>query len=121
MNLSRYSHNLMSHINDVMKNDFLKSLENFLSSNGKEINMIETATIDRIEDNFAVCELSDKSMINVPLDKFNFEICESDVVKLNLTYENGNVSNIDVISKDDNEKNLRQNIINEKFNKLKNS
>lgn len=121
MNLNKLSNDLLSHIDDVTKNDFLQSLENFLSKDGKEIEMIETATIDRIESDFAVCELSDKSFVNVPLDKFDFEINASDIVKLNLQYENGKISDISVISKDDDEKQVRQNIINEKFNKLKNS
>ena len=101
MNLNKLSNDLLSHIDDVTKNDFLQSLENFLSKDGKEIEMIKTATIDRIESDFAVCELSDKSFVNVPLDKFDFEINESDIVKLNLQYENGKISDISVISKDD--------------------
>ena len=119
MDLSRLSNNLTSHIDDVFKNNFLKSLENFLSNNGKEINMIETATIDRIENDIAICELSDKTMVNVPMDKFDFEVSESDIVKLNLKYENGKISDISVISKDDNEKQARQKIINDKFNSLR--
>lgn len=119
MDLNRLSNNLTSHINDVFKNDFLKSLEIFLSNNGKEINMIETATIDRIENNIAICELSDKTMINVPMDKFNFKVSESDIIKLNLNYENGKISDISVISKDDDEKQIRQKIINDKFNSLR--
>lgn len=119
MNLDILSNNLSSHISDVFKNDFLKSLEIFLSNNGKEINMLETAIVDRIENNIAICELSDKTMLNIPLNKFNFEVSETDIVKLNLEYKNGKISNISVISKDDIEKETRQKIINDKFNSLK--
>ena len=57
--------------------------------------------------------------INIPLSKFNFDISESDIVKLNLTYENGKVSEVSVISKDDNEKQIRQKLIQDKFQSLR--
>ena len=73
---SSVSNYLGDRISSVMQSDFLQSLENFLSNGGKDIKMIETATVDRIENDFAVCELSDKSFLNIPLSKFNFDISE---------------------------------------------
>lgn len=116
---SSVSNSLSDRINSVMQSDFLQSLENFLSNRGKDIKMIETATVDKIENNFAVCELSDKSFLNIPLSKFNFDVSESDIVKLNVTYENGKISNVAVISRDDNEKEIRQKLIQDKFQSLR--
>ena len=116
---SSVSNSLSDRISSVMQSDFLQSLENFLSNGGKDIKMIETATVDRIENDFAVCELSDKSFLNIPLSKFNFDISESDIVKLNLTYENGKISEVSVISKDDNEQQIRQKLIQDKFQSLR--
>ena len=60
-----------------------------------------------------------KSLPTVPLSKFNFDISESDIVKLNLTYENGKISEVSVILKDDNEKQIRQKLIQDKFQSLR--
>ena len=116
---SSVSNSLSDRISSIMQSDFLQSLENFLSNGGKDIKMIETATVDRIEKDLADCELTDKSFLNIPLSKFNFDISESDIVKLNLTYENGKVSEVSVISKDDNEKQIRQKLIQDKFQSLR--
>lgn len=119
MNLNILTNTFLSNTDEIFKNDFLKSLELFLSNNRREINMLETAIIDRIENNFAVCELSDKTFLNIPLKKFNFSIHESDIIKINLKYENGKISDIEVISKDDLAKQSKQKELNDKFNSLK--
>lgn len=106
-------------ISDNEKNNFIESLKKFLDSDKNKIEILETGTIDRIEEDIAICEISDKQFIDIPLNKFNYSIQEKDVINLNLTYENGKVINIEVLDKNGSEKESREEIISEKFNKLR--
>lgn len=67
--------------------------------------------IDRIEEDFAVCECEDLSHISIPLESFSFEVKEGMSVTLG---ENG-----EYIRDENNEAEMRRKII-ELQNKLKN-
>ena len=102
---------------NINKN-FVDAMENYLKSDIIKINDI--ASIDRIEENkFAVCELLDGKMIDIELEKFGFEVKSGDVVNIELEYKDGNISNIVVKEKNEEERKRRIELVQERIRKLR--
>lgn len=102
---------------EELKNNLMKSIKNYLLK--EEIEMRDIATIDRIEGEYAVCELLDGNMIDIPIQKFNEKISEGDVFDLEINVRNGR-KDIIVGKKNLQEMELRRKAILEKLNRIKN-
>ena len=106
--------------NEKSKSDIIgltNSLQKFLEKG--EIRMKDLASIDRIEGEYAVCELSDGNMVDIPLKDFKEIVSEGDIFDLEIIYKEG-CKIYNVKGKNVNEMNLRREKILEKLNKIKN-
>lgn len=106
--------------NDKLKSDIIgltNSLKEFLEKG--EIRMQDLASIDRIEGDYAVCELLDGNMVDIPLKNFKEKVSEGDIFDLEVIYKDG-CKIYNVKEKNVNEMNLRREKILEKLNKIKN-
>lgn len=106
--------------NENLKSDIrclTKSLQKFLEKG--EVRMQDLVSIDRIEGNYAVCELSDGNMIDIPLKDFKEIVSEGDIFDLEVIYKEGRKI-YNVKGKNINEMNLRRGKILEKLNKIQN-
>lgn len=102
----------------TINKNFVDAMENYLKSDLIKINDI--ASIDRIEENkYAVCELLDGKMIDIELDKFGFEVKSGDVVNVELEYKDGNISNVIVKEKNEEERQRRIALVQERIKKLR--
>ncbi len=107
--------------NDRLKGDIIgltNSLKEFLEKG--EIKMQDLASIDRIEGDYAVCELSDGNIVDIPLKDFKEKVSEGDIFDLEVIYKEG-CKIYNVKEKNVNEMNLRRKKILEKLNKIKNN
>ncbi len=106
--------------NEKSKSDIIgltNSLQKFLEKG--EIRMKDLASIDRIEGEYAVCELSDGNMVDIPLKDFKEIVSEGDIFDLEIIYKEG-CKIYNVKGKNVNEMNLRREKILEKLNKIQN-
>lgn len=106
--------------NEKSKSDIIgltNSLQKFLEKG--EIRMQDLASIDRIEEEYAVCELSDGNMVDIPLKDFKEIVSEGDIFDLEIIYKEG-CKIYNVKGKNVNEMNLRREKILEKLNKIQN-
>ena len=106
--------------NEKSKSDIIgltNSLQKFLEKG--EIRMKDLASIDRIEGEYAVCELSDGNMVDIPLKNFKEIVSEGDIFDLEIIYKEG-CKIYNVKGKNVNEMNLRREKILDKLNKIQN-
>ena len=106
--------------NEKSKSDIIgltNSLQKFLEKG--EIRMQDLASIDRIEGEYAVCELSDGNMVDIPLKDFKEIVSEGDIFDLEIIYKEG-CKIYNVKGKNVNEMNLRREKILDKLNKIQN-
>ena len=117
--------NLNNYVEKRIKEDFIESLQEYVDQikervNEQEIKLKEHIAIDRIEENIAVCELADGGMIEIPKEKFPYQIKQGDIVKVEFCYKDGSQTSINILEKDDEEKQRRIQVVKEKMNKMKN-
>ena len=119
--------------NDIIKKNELKKWElekfekmnsNFLQAINRykvkeEILMKDLATVDRIEGDYAVCELLDGSMVDIPVKDFREKVSEGDIFDLEVTSVNGKL-NYNIQKKNLEEMGIRRKRMLEKLNKIKN-
>lgn len=118
--------NLNHYLEKRVKENFIESLQQYVDQikeeiNQQEINLKEHIAIDRIEENIAICELSDGSMIEIPKKEFPYEVKEGDVIKVEFHYQDGKQTNMKILEKDEEEKLRRIQIIKEKMEQIKNN
>ena len=102
---------------EKMSNNFLESIKRYEIR--EEILMKDLATVDRIEGDYAVCELLDGNMVNIPIKNFKEKVSEGDIFDLEVKSVNGQV-NYNVENKNLEEMEIRRKKILEKLNKIKN-
>ena len=115
---------LDNYIENKVKETLIESLENYVENlknnkTQKEITIKDYMSIDRIEDNIAVCELSDGTMLDINRNEFKFNIEEGDIIKVELKYEEGKQKEYKILEKDEEEKLRRIQAIKEKMDKIK--
>lgn len=79
---------------------------------------MQVASIDRFEGDYAVCELENGQMIDILKSKFNYDINEGDIINIEIIYELGEISDIIVHDKNEEEKQRRLKAIKEKLKKI---
>ena len=99
------------------KDNFLEALKRYGLKG--EILMRDLATIDRIEGDFAVCELLNGEMKDIPLKLFKEKVSEGDIFDVEVNLKEGQQI-ITVGEKNEKEMETRRRIILEKLNKIKN-
>lgn len=102
---------------EILKNNFLVALKRYGLK--EEILMNDLATIDRIEGDFAVCELLNGEMKDISLDSFKEKVSEGDIFNIEVSYKEGKQV-ITIGEKNEKEMEIRRRIILEKLNKIKN-
>lgn len=100
-----------------MNNNFLDAIKTYRM--GDEILMKDLATIDRIEGEYAVCELLDGNMVDIPIKDFKEKVVEGDIFDVELKSEEGKVNYI-IRGKNIEQMEIRRKKILEKLNKIKN-
>lgn len=85
----------------------------------KEICMKDLATVDRIEGEYAVCELLNGEMNDIPLKLFKEKVSEGDIFDIEINLKDGQQV-ITVGEKNEQEMEIRRKIILEKLNRIKN-
>ena len=116
---------LDNYIEKKVQETLAESLENYLETlkkgdNKKEITIKDYISIDRIEGEFAVCELSDGSMMDIHKNEFPYSIEEGDIIKIEFKYETGEKKEYKILEKDEEEKLRRIQTLKEKMQKIKN-
>ena len=82
--------------------------------------MNDLATIDRIEGEYAVCELQNGEMVDIHLNRFNERPSEGDIFNIEKTIENNQIIyNIKDLNTEEMER--RRKAILEKINRIKNA
>ena len=105
---------------EEMMSYFLESAKRCLDSRLKEeIKMKDLATVDRIEGEYAVCELLNGDMVDIPLKQFKEIPLEGDIFNLEIISRDG-VINYSIQDKNIEEMENRRRKILEKINRLKN-
>lgn len=85
----------------------------------KEIYMKDLATVDRIEGEYAVCELLNGEMTDIQLKLFKEKVSEGDIFDIEINLKDGQQV-ITVGEKNEQEMEIRRKIILEKLNRIKN-
>lgn len=85
----------------------------------KEICMKDLATVDRIEGEYAVCELLNGEMTDIQLKLFKEKVLEGDIFDIEINLKDGQQV-ITVGEKNEQEMEIRRKIILEKLNRIKN-
>ncbi|MCI8833007.1 MAG: DUF3006 domain-containing protein [Clostridia bacterium] len=80
--------------------------------------MKDLATIDRIEGEYAVCELLDGKMIDIPIGDFKEKVSEGDIFDLEIKSDKGKLT-YNVTGKNNIEMEIRRKQILEKLNRIK--
>lgn len=83
----------------------------------KEICMKDLATVDRIEGEYAVCELLNGEMTDIPLKLFKEKVSEGDIFDIEINLKDGQQV-ITVGEKNEQEMEIRRKIILEKLNRI---
>lgn len=117
---------LNNYLEKRIKENFIESLQEYVEQikekvNQPEIKLKEYIAIDRMEENVAICELSDGSMIDILKERFPYEIKQGDIIKVEFCYEEGKQISMNILEKDDEEKLRRIQLVKEKMNKIKNN
>lgn len=118
--------NLNHYLEKKIRENFIESLQQYVDQikegiNQQEIKLKEHIAIDRMEENIAVCELSDGSTIDVLKEKFPYEIKPGDVIQVEFCYKEGKQTRINILKKDEEEKLRRIQMVKEKMEKIKNN
>lgn len=117
-NIVNATEDMSRHIQEKIKENFIESMEQYVSTN--EVTLKDIASIDRIEENkFVVCELLDGKMVDIPLQEFKYEVKPGDVINLEIKYKNGEINKVNVKDKNEEERQRRIQLIQEKIQKLK--
>ena len=117
-NIVNATEDMSRHIQEKIKENFVEAMEQYVQTN--EVTIKDIAAIDRIEENkFAVCELLDGKMVDIPLEKFKYDVTSGDVINIEVTYKNGEINKIEVKEKNEEERQRRIKILQEKLDKLK--
>jgi hypothetical protein len=106
--------------NDKLSDRFMESAKNFLENkkNG-EIRMSDLAVVDRIEGNYAVCELLDGTIVDISIERFKEKPLEGDIFNIELIFKSGKVQ-YNIGEKNIVEMENRRKLILEKLNKIRN-
>lgn len=99
------------------KQNLMDSMKEYLEKG--QIKIQDCISIDRIEGEIAVSELSNGEMLNIPLDKFKDTIESGDVVNVQLIYQEGSIQKVVIQDKNEEEKARRLEIIKQKMKKIK--
>lgn len=99
------------------KQNLMDSMKEYLEKG--QIKIQDCISIDRIEGEIAVSELSNGEMLNIPLDKFKDTIESGDVVNVQLIYQEGSIQKVVIQEKNEEEKARRLEIIKQKMEKIK--
>lgn len=115
---------LDNYIENKVKETLIQSLENYVEKLkkgdiAKKIIINDYMSIDRIEGNIVVCELSDGTMMDIYINEFKFGIKEGDIIKVELKYEDGKQKEYTILEKDEEEKLRRIQALKEKMDKIK--
>lgn len=117
-NIVSATEDISRHIQEKIKENFVESMEQYMKTN--EVTIKDIASIDRIEENeFAVCELLDGKMVDIPLKQFQYTVKTGDVINIEITYKDGEINKIEVKDKNEEERQRRIQLIQEKIQKLK--
>ena len=117
-NIVNATEDMSRHIQEKIKENFVEAMEQYVQTN--EVTIKDIAAIDRIEENkIAVCELLDGKMVDIPLEKFKYDVTSGDVINIEVTYKNGEINKIEVKEKNEEERQRRIKILQEKLDKLK--
>lgn len=117
-NIVNATEDMSRHIQEKIKENFVEAMEQYVQTN--EVIIKDIAAIDRIEENkIAVCELLDGKMVDIPLEKFKYDVTSGDVINIEVTYKNGEINKIEVKEKNEEERQRRIKILQEKLDKLK--
>lgn len=80
---------------------------------------MQVASIDRFEGDYVVCELENGDMIDIPKNKFQYEVEEGEIINVEVICKEGKIADVIVYEKNEEEKQRRLQIIKEKLNRLK--
>ena len=117
-NIVSATEDMSRHIQEKIKENFIDSMEKYVNTN--DITIKDVASIDRIEENkFAVCELLDGNMVDIPLEDFKYDVKSGDCINVEITYKDGKIDKIDVKDKNEEERQRRIELVEEKIKKLK--
>ncbi len=117
-NIVSATEDMSRHIQEKIKENFIDSMEKYVNTN--DITIKDVASIDRIEeDKFAVCELFDGNMVDIPLEDFKYDVKSGDCINVEITYKDGKIDKIDVKDKNEEERQRRIELVEEKIKKLK--
>lgn len=101
---------------EKMNNNFLKAMKKYEIK--EEISMKDLATVDRIEGEYAVCELLDGKMVNIPIENFKEKVSEGDIFNLEIKSNKGLLT-YNVGEKNITEMEIRRKKISEKLSRIK--
>ena len=127
MNLNNNLENnqqLDNYIENKVKETLIEALENHVENLKKgevqkEITIKDYMSIDRIEGDIAVCELSDGTILDINKNEFKFNIAEGDIIKVELKYKEGKQTEYKILEKDEEEKLRRIQAVKQKMDKIK--
>ena len=114
--LENWNEHIRKHIQENLQNALRKR-------NNENVDIIEIGdigAIDSIEDGIVRLEILDGSMIEVKKDKFEYDVQEGDVINLKLTYKEGKIEIIDILDKNDEEKLVRIQMMQDKLRQIRN-
>ncbi len=100
-----------------MNNNFSEAIKTYEVKG--EILVKDLAVVDRIEGDYAVCELLDGNMVDIPIKNFKEKVSEGDIFDLEVKSNNGQL-HYNVVKKNLQEMEIRRKKILEKLNKIKN-
>ncbi len=109
-----------SHINEKIGENLKNAIKHREQNNINEIEIDDMGAIDRIEDGVVSLEILNGTMLEVQKDKFNYDIEEGDIINLKLTYKNGNLADVEVLDKNEEEKRIRLKLMQEKIRRIRN-
>lgn len=123
MNLEKEVENNQEIIkNRKERENFIESIQNYAKEMEKkqDVKLIDTASIDRIEGEIAVCELLDGNMVDIPVANIPFSIKDGDILKVELNYKDGKIDKLTVLEKDEEERKRRVEYIQKKVKEIRN-
>lgn len=107
------------HINEKIGENLKNAIKHRKQDNTNEIQIEDIGAIDSIEDGVVRCEILNGEMLDIPKGDFKFDIQEGDVVNLKLTYKDGKLIKTEVLSKNEEEKQLRLKMMREQINRIR--
>lgn len=100
---------------EKMNNNFLEAMQKYKIK--EEISMKDLATIDRIEGEYAICELLDGKMVDIPIGDFKEKVSEGDIFNLEIKSDKGQLT-YNIGEKNTLEMEIRRQQVLEKLNKI---